>query len=196
MGPPPPPLAVTLPVPGRIWVGELMQAGARPKRRRARPTDWTAAKQERFIEALTTSCNVTLAAKKAKVSLTTVYRRRQADASFRAEWARAVSVGYSQLEMMLLERALHGVEKPVSAKAGETGVMRHYDDRTALALLKLHRDGAAATEQPVDGAEHDEAVERILARLARLKERLEGAIETKSACDRWAVLRWAYNRVR
>ena len=177
-------------------MGELMQAGARPKRRRARPTDWTAAKQERFIEALTTSCNVTLAAKKAKVSLTTVYRRRQADASFRAEWARAVSVGYSQLEMMLLERALHGVEKPVSATAPEKGVMRDYDDRTALALLKLHRDGAQATGHEVDSAEHEEACERIIARLARLKERLEGAIETKSAGDGHAVIRWALSRVR
>jgi hypothetical protein len=154
----------------------VLSGGVRPQKRRAR--GWSARKEKRFIEALTESCNVTFAAKEAGVSTSAVYRWRQADATFRASWARAVSVGYSQLEMMLLERALHGVEKPVSAKAGETGVMRHYDDRTALALLKLHRDGAAAAEEGVDSAEHEEAVERIVARLARLKERLEGAIET------------------
>ena len=184
-----------------------MLGGEKSKRRAARAMDWTPAKQKRFIDALTESCNVTLSAKKARVSLTTVYRRRASDATFRAEWARAVSVGYSQLEMMLLERALHGVEKPVSAKAGEAGVMRHYDDRTALALLKLHRDGAAAAEQEVDSAEHEEAVERIVARLARLKERLEGAIETKSALrygastaptqdERMDLVRWGLGRAR
>ena len=94
-----------------------------------------------------------------------------------------------------------------SAKAGEAGVMRHYDDRTALALLKLHRDGAAAAEQEVDSAEHEEAVERIVARLARLKERLEGAIETKSALrygastaptqdERMDLVRWGLGRAR
>ena len=176
-------------------MGELVLSGGKAKLRAARATDWTPAKQEKFIDALTESCNVTLAAKKARVSLTTVYRRRSQDATFRAEWGRAVAVGYSQLEMMLLERALHGVEKPVSAKAGETSVMRHYDDRTALALLKLHRDGAAAAEHEVDSAEHEEACERIIARLARLKERLEGAIETKSAGDGHGVVRWALSRV-
>lgn len=176
-------------------MGELViSGGARPQKQSAKVKGWTAKKEKRFIEALTESCNVTFAAKEAGISVSAVYRRRQIDATFRAEWGRAVSVGYSQLEMMLLERALHGVEKPVSAKAGEAGVMRHYDDRTALALLKLHRDGAAAAEQEVDSAEHEEAVERIIARLARLKERLEGAIETKSAGDGHAVIRWALRR--
>ena len=178
-------------------MGDLVLAGGgTPKKRGARKTDWTAAKQAKFIDALTESCNVSFAAREAGVSVSNVYRRRQADATFRAAWSRAVSVGYSQLEMMLLERALHGVEKPLSAKAGEGGTMRHYDDRTALALLKLHRDGAAAADEPVDSAEHEEAVERIIARLARLKERLEGAVETKSAGDGHAVIRWALGRVR
>ena len=169
----------------------VLSGGARPQKRPVRVKGWTAKKERRFIEALTESCNVTFAAKEAGISVSAVYRRRQLDATFRSAWGRAVSVGYSQLEMMLLERALHGVEKPVPAKAGETSVMRHYDDRTALALLKLHRDGAAAAEETVDSAEHEEACERIIARLARLKERLEGAIETKSAGDGHAVIRWA-----
>lgn len=171
----------------------VLSGGVRPQKRRARA--WSARKEQRFIEALTDSCNVTFAAKEAGVSISAVYRRRRTDATFRASWATAVSVGYSQLEMMLLERALHGVERPVSAKAGDGAVMRHYDDRTALALLKMHRDGAAEAEREVDTSEHEEAVERIIARLARLKERLEGAIETKSAGDGHAVVRWALGRV-
>lgn len=171
----------------------VLSGGARPQKRRARA--WSARKEQRFIEALTGTCNVSYAANEAGVSTSAVYRRRQTDATFRASWATAVSVGYSQLEMMLLERALHGVERPVSAKAGDRAVMRHYDDRTALALLKLHREGAAEAERQADTSEHEEAVERIIARLARLKERLEGAIETKSAGDDHAVLRWALGRV-
>ena len=176
--------------------GLVLNGGVRPQKRAKGPKGWSARKEKRFIEALTESCNVTFAAKEAGISVSTAYRRRQADATFRAAWGRAVGVGYSQLEMLLLERALHGVEKPVGAKSGEAGVMRHYDDRTALALLKLHRDGAAAVEQPVDCAEHEEAVERIIARLARLKERLEDAIETKCAGDGRALVRWALARVR
>ena len=149
----------------------VVEGGKSPKKRARRKSDWSTTKEDRFIEALTDSCNVTHAAGVAGVSVSAAYRHKAKDASFRAAWARAVSVGYSQLEMMLLERALHGVEKPVSTKAGESGVMRHYDDRTALALLRHHREAAEATEQEIDANELAEATERIIARLKQLKER-------------------------
>jgi hypothetical protein len=153
-------------------MGRLVVDGGRnPKRRAARKNDWTQTKEDRFIEALTDSCNVTHAAGMANVSVSAAYRRKAGSASFRGAWARAVSIGYSRLEMMLLERALHGIEKPVSAKAGESSVMRHYDDRTALALLRHHREAAEAAEQEVDANELAEATERIIARLNKLKQR-------------------------
>jgi hypothetical protein len=151
--------------------GLVIEGGKKPKKRAQRKDCWTKAKEKKFIEALTDSCNVTFACGEAGVSKTAAYDRRARDASFRASWARAVSVGYSQLEMMLLERALHGVEKPVRAKAGESAVMRQYDDRTALALLRHHREAAEATEQEVDATELAEATDRIIARLKKLKER-------------------------
>jgi len=149
----------------------VVEGGKNPRKRAPRKSDWNSAKEDRFIEALTDSCNVTHAAAEAGVSVSAAYRRKASDASFRAAWRRAVSVGYSQLEMMLLERALHGVEKPVSVKAGESGVMRQYDDRTALALLRHHRDAAETAEQEIDATELAEATERIIARLKKLKER-------------------------
>jgi hypothetical protein len=149
----------------------VVEGGKNPKKRAPRKRDWSKAKEDRFIEALTDSCNVTHAAGVAGVSVSAAYRRKASDASFRAAWGRAVSVGYSQLEMMLLERALHGVEKPLSAKTGESGVMRQYDDRTALALLRHHRDAAEAAEQEIDATELAEATERIIERLKKLKER-------------------------
>jgi len=168
----------------------VVDGGKKPKKRAQRKGDWTSAREDKFIEALTDSCNITHAAAEAGVSVSAAYRRRASDASFRAAWKRAVSVGYSQLEMMLLERALHGVEKPVSARAGESGLMRQYDDRTALALLRHHREAAEAAEQEVDANELAEATERIIARLKKLKERTGGDVETKSAGDRAGLIRW------
>jgi len=159
-----------------------IQGLGKPRNRQESARDFDKTKRDDFIETLTESCNVKYSAEQAGVAVSTVYRRRAADATFRARWDQAISVGYSQLEMMMLERALHGVEKPAPARTGSEGVMRHYDDRTALALLKQHREiaVAAAGRTQVNRTEHEEACERILARLARLKERLDGSIETKS----------------
>ena len=85
-----------------------LRGGAKPKRVAARVNAWTPRLAEQFVEALAETCNVTLAAKAIERSLTTVYDRRAKDASFRASWDRALGIGYSRLEMMLLERALHG----------------------------------------------------------------------------------------
>jgi hypothetical protein len=76
------------------------------------------------------------------------------------------------LELMLLERALHGVEKVVVARDGTTSVMREYSDRTALTLLRMHREKAVLAEESVDAREHEEACERIIAKLGRLKARV------------------------
>ena len=169
-----------------------IEGSVKPQARRERANGFTQ-KEKKFLSLLTESCNARYAAEEAGVAVSTVYRRKAADATFRAAWDQAISIGYSQLELMLLERALHGVEKPVPAKAGSAGVMRHYDDRTALALLKQHREvaTAAAANAQVNSVEHEEACERILARLARLKERLVGSVETKSSSDGRAALRWA-----
>ena len=175
-------------------MGKILRidGNAKPRRRSERETGFTKEKVKKFLETLTESCNVKYAAEQADVAVSTVYRRKAANATFRAAWDQAISVGYSQLEMMLLERALHGVEKPVPVKTGSAAVMRHYDDRTALALLKQHREIAvAASSARVDSAEHEEACERILSRLRRLKERLDGSVETKSSGDGQALVRWA-----
>lgn len=170
---------------------------------------WSEAKTRSFIDTLASTCNVTKAAAAARMSISAVYRRRAQDASFRAAWGQALSIGYAQLEMMMLERALHGVERIIDLKDGETRVMRDYCDRTALTLLKMHRDSAVAAEEPVDAHEYEEACERIIARLKRLRERVlrdeastgsaapqdeRGGVETKAAMDRLAWIDWALRR--
>ena len=189
---------------------ELLLEG-RKRVRKIAPSrrSWTRAKERTFLEALAESCNVKLAAKKAGVSASAIYVRRSRDASFRRAWDQALSAGYAQLEMMMLERALHGVEKTVVLRSGETKVMREYSDRVGLALLRMHRDSAAAADESVDAEDYQEACDRIMARLERLREREdevpptasrrvplysttgEGLIETKSAVDRIEMIRWA-----
>ena len=71
---------------------------------------------------------------------------------------------------MLLERALHGVEKVVIARDGTKTVMREYSDRVALALLRMHRDTAKIADEPIDDMEYEEARDRVIARLERLRE--------------------------
>lgn len=155
---------------------------------------WSEAKNRTFIDTLASTCNVTKAAAAAHISISAVYRRRAQDASFRAAWGQALSIGYAQLEIMMLERALHGVERIIDLKNGETRVMRDYCDRTALTLLKMHRDSAVAAEEPVDAHEYEEACERIIARLKRLREREGGEVETKAVTDRLAWIKWALRR--
>ena len=166
----------------------VLESGKRPRTVRPSHRSWTAAKQKAFLEALAESCNVKLAAKKAGVSTSMAYVRRGRDANFRAGWDRALATGYAQLEMMLLERALHGVEKTVIARDGTRTVMREYSDRAALALLRMHRENASYADESVDDAEWQEARERIVERLTRIRER--DAIETKSA-DVAALIGWA-----
>lgn len=148
----------------------VLEGGTRKRQVRASHRSWTSAKERRFLEALATCCNVKLAARTAKVSTSAAYIRRQRNAAFRAAWETALATGYAQLELMLLERALHGVEKVVIARDGTRTVMRQYGDRVALALLRMHRDTAKAADEPIEDAEYEEARERIIARLERLAE--------------------------
>jgi len=173
----------------------MLRSGATPKRIRAPHNAWTPTLAGRFVEALAETCNVTNAAKVISRSVTDVYRQRAKDASFRGQWDQALAIGYSRLEMMLLERALHGVEKVVVAKDGTSSVMTEYPDRVALTLLRMHRERVATTEQPIAEQEYVEARNRILARIERIRAQKGIRFETKGFLQLEALLK-AINRRR
>lgn len=156
-------------------------------RRQKAVNGWTPEAEDRFFETLAASCNVTLACKEARVSSGGVYRRRRKEASFRLRWGEALATGYAQLELEMLERALKGKEKAIKVD-GESKIIREYDDRMAMALLKMHRDTVGEIEREIDGAEHGEATDRILARLARMRAQLTGEVEVKRGADRLTLL--------
>ena len=102
----------------------VLEGGSRKRQVRASHRNWTKTQERKFLEGLACCCNVKLAAKMAKVGTSAAYVRRTKDATFRAAWDKALAAGYAQLELMLLERALHGVEKVVIARDGTKTVMR------------------------------------------------------------------------
>ena len=165
----------------------LLGGKKKPQVREAEGRSWTPRKERSFLTSLAETCNVKLSAKRAGVSHNCVYERRNRNASFRVSWDAALATGYAQLELMMLERALHGVEKTVIGRDGTSSTMREYNDRTALALLRMHRESAAIANESVDDGQWQEARDRIVARLARIRERDE-QLETKGAVDPVAMI--------
>jgi hypothetical protein len=106
-----------------------------------------------------------------------------------------MAVGYGQLELMLLQRALHGVEKVVTPKNGDAIAMREYSDQLGIALLRHHRDTAVEAEREIDNTEAAEAMERILHRLGKLRQRPR-SIETKAAGERTDAIAAAVRAIR
>jgi hypothetical protein len=166
--------------------GMVLDSGRRPRTRRKARNSWTKAKESRFLSALADSCNVTFAAKKARVSTSAIYERRKANASFRNGWRTALREGYAKLELILLERALVGTEKVIERRDGSIERMREYSNSLAVALLRMHRDEVA--EQESDQASSrdsgEDEVEEVRQRIARKLERLNRQLtDLRSAND-------------
>ncbi len=107
------------------------------------------------------------------MSLSYAYKKRAADAGFRASWTEAVAVAFQRLELMLLDRAFNGTEKLVRRRDGAEERMTEYSDRLRLALLKIHRETAAEAEIELPAETVDEIRERLVQKLKRLKARNE-----------------------
>jgi hypothetical protein len=145
--------------------------GTSPKARKASKRDWTKAKEKAFISALAETCNVTAAAEAAGISVSGAYDHRRKVAAFRASWSDAIATAYQRLELVMLDRALNGIEKIVVRKDGSEERMREYPNGIAMNLLKMHRDSAMeAIEEPAE-AEIEEVRERLFQKLQRLRDR-------------------------
>lgn len=147
--------------------------GRRPQLRRASTRSWSAAKGRKFLEVLAETLNVSEALRQSKLAMTTVYRRRQMDAGFRAAWGQAIAEAYSRLEFVLLNRAFNGTEKVTRRRDGSEERMREYPNQLALQLLKMHRETALEAEAGMAAEEVEEIRERIIGKLQRLKRRDE-----------------------
>lgn len=151
----------------------VVVGGKKPQLRKASERSWTKGKAEKFLSALADTCNVTEACRQCATSSSTVYRRRQSDAAFRAGWIEAVGSAYQRLELALLDRALNGVEKVIVRKDGSEERFREYSDQLGLALMRMHRETAAQAIAQVSPESLDEIRERLINKLQRLKNRLD-----------------------
>lgn len=105
----------------------------------APPTVRTDDARERFLTALTVSCNVTTACKAAGIGRQTAYMWRKEDEGFAEAWADALEEAVDALEQEAWRRAHDGVDKPIVYQGVVTGTYREYDSRLMEILLKAHR---------------------------------------------------------
>ena len=157
-----------------VDTGELsLDAKGRMRLRKASPTSWTREKERKFLSVRGDTCNVKLAAAEAGVSPQRAYERRRSNAAFRAGWADAISLAYSRLELILLDRALNGTERIVKRRDGSEERMVEYSNQVALTLLKMHRETAIEAEEEIPPTDVAELRANLVAKLERLREREE-----------------------
>lgn len=154
--------------------------GGRAKRIRC-VVQWSEEVEERFLDLLAASCNVSLSAAQTGVGTTSVYRRRRLRADFAAKWQAALEQGYARLEMGLVEAAIKALkggkfdaERPAPRMSAET----------ALKVLQLHRAAVLGVGRksgwraPVKPIEHYR--ESILRKIAAIKAARGGTADGAS----------------
>jgi hypothetical protein len=106
-----------------------------------------------------------------------VYRLRAQSESFRAAWDEAMNQALDDLEAVLLDRAAHGVEKPVFYGGKPCGSVRQYSDTLAMFILRAKRPqtyGKAGSSDAPDMEEDDpaKARDKVHMTLSRMADRL------------------------
>ena len=148
--------------------------GKKPQLRKTSKRDWSKAKARSFLTALADTCNVSEACRQSGVPVSVAYRRRKMDAAFRAAWLDAIATAYQRLELVLLDRAFNGTEKVVKRRDGSEERMLEYSNQLGLQLLKMHRNTATEASSELPPGDVNEMRERLVKKLLRLKQRIEG----------------------
>jgi hypothetical protein len=165
---------------GRNHAGPVRgHAQVRAVRRRG----FTAAKRQAFLEQLAMTSNVKASAKAAGLGVATVYRVKKQDPGFAADWGDALCEAFEALEIVLLDRAMHGTERPVFHAGKKIAVTREFNDAVALKLLEAHRAERAAVRAAREHAGDGRAVltiEEVKEKLADMRTR-QAALEADEA---------------
>lgn len=99
------------------------------------PAGWP----DKFLTALASTGNVSMAAKKAAVTRQGAYARRAADPEFAARWQDAMDQAADWLEAEARRRAVTGVRRPVYQNGKLVGHVKEYSDALLTLLLKAAR---------------------------------------------------------
>lgn len=148
------------------------RAPAKKRKAKAVRESWSMEKQATFLATLAATCNVSASVRSIRMSESSVYRLRRKSPEFLAEWQTALREGYARLELAMLERAIHGTEKPVFHLGKEVGRVRQYPDRQAMTLLTAHRTSVMGAIDAPKASDPEEVRQRILNKLAEMNARL------------------------
>ena len=135
---------------------------------------WTLERQADFLAHLAMTCNVRASARAVGMSEQGVHRLRLRSPEFRDAWETALADGYVRLEMMLLDRALNGVEKASVGKDGEKVSVTEHSDRLALALLNAPRRTTPRLRNADAQRDRKEVRRLVEAKLSEMNKRMGG----------------------
>lgn len=99
------------------------------------PQQFDREKQAVFLNALSAWGNVRSAARRAGISRSTAYRMRRACLRFQTLWDGALLVARPQVEEVLADRAMNGVQETVFYHGEEVATRTRFDSRLLLAHL-------------------------------------------------------------
>ncbi len=158
---------------------------------RAGQSRWTKAAEEKFLIELTTSGNVSRAAKAAGFTKATAYKQRMKDRHFTAAWDAAIETGKARVQGYLVEAATRAFD-PDELPIGEEAPKVSISEAISIAKLPAREAGAAAglakggrglegrtydetgfDTTPITREEWEDARQNIVNRLQRMRERTE-----------------------
>jgi hypothetical protein len=153
--------------------------GDKPKRMRRSPRKWTAKRIASFISTLEDTSNVSAAIRKCGMSRDAVYDRRKSDPEFRRRWEQALLCAYDALEARALDQSLNGRTVKIRYQGKVVDEEVQFDTRTALTLLRMHRDTAERVRAQGETGPQDRAglIRELRERLLRIEARMLGRPE-------------------
>lgn len=142
-----------------------------------------------FLDHLAETSNVSVAAKRAGVSRSAVYRLRAISPAFSNGWQSAIATAYDELEIRMLKTARFGMLKPVKRPDGSIGRATEYDDAQGLKLLMAYKANVEKGRGDVvgDAVAAATAREQLAATLEQIRQRLDAAIGSEKPDDRDAA---------
>ena len=114
---------------------------------RVRHDGWTDARRRVFLRALSETGCVRDACRRARISLTSAYRKRERDAGFARRWDRAIAKAAPTIEQAAYERGVTGWDEPIVSGGKIIGTKKRYSDSLLRLLMvrgEMGGDGARA----------------------------------------------------
>lgn len=159
--------------------------GKRVQIARARLRQWSPRVEERFLTALSATCNVKAACAEVGLTPASAYAHRDRWPTFHRRWNEAVETGYMQIEVGLIEAAgsLFSSEEPV-----ETGPIRDMTADHAIHLLHMHKHQVHRLGKRPGLRARPPDIEEVRAHILRKVEAMKGADKRRLERDRkeWA----------